>query len=130
MHLAATEAVLNSHVTFSIKQEFDRINQIAIMLWDKDNAKAESETGEARVPASDAEPGVGLLQEWFGFCLLPDTSHHKIAILIGPPRSGPGTIARVMAALIGHENVAGPRLTALGTNFGLEPLIGKPATMA
>jgi putative DNA primase/helicase len=31
-----------------------------------------------------------------------------------------------MAALIGHENVAGPRLSALGTNFGLEPLIGKP----
>jgi putative DNA primase/helicase len=72
------------------------------------------------------QPSVWMLQEWFGYCLLPDTSHHKIAMLIGPPRSGRGTIARVMAALIGHENLAGPRLTALGTNFGLEPLIGKP----
>ena len=41
-------------------------------------------------------------------------------------RSGRGTIARLIRALVGPENTAGPRISALATNFGLEPLIGKP----
>jgi putative DNA primase/helicase len=41
-------------------------------------------------------------------------------------RSGRGTIARLLTALIGPENVAGPRLSALASNFGLEPLVGRP----
>jgi putative DNA primase/helicase len=47
-------------------------------------------------------------------------------LLIGPTRSGKGTIARVSAALLGKGNVAGPTLASLGTNFGLSPLLGKP----
>ena len=34
-------------------------------------------------------------------------------------------IARVLAALIGRKNVAGPTLNSLGGEFGLAPLIGK-----
>ncbi|MGO9600990.1 MAG: phage/plasmid primase, P4 family [Isosphaeraceae bacterium] len=66
------------------------------------------------------------LQEWFGYCLALDTTLQKILALIGPKRSGKGTIARVQRALIGHENVAGPTLSGLTQNFGLAPLIGKP----
>jgi putative DNA primase/helicase len=66
------------------------------------------------------------LQEWFGYCLTPDTRQQKIGTFIGPKRSGRGTIARLLKALVGPENVTGPRLSALATNFGLEPLIGKP----
>ena len=74
----------------------------------------------------DDPESIEAMQEWFGYCLLTDTRQQKIALLIGPPRSGRGTIARLMSALIGPENVAGPRLSALATNFGLEPLVGKP----
>jgi putative DNA primase/helicase len=74
----------------------------------------------------DDEDAIARLQEWFGYCLLPDTSHQKMALLVGPKRSGRGTIARVLTALIGKENVAGPRLSAFANNFGLESLIGKP----
>jgi putative DNA primase/helicase len=74
----------------------------------------------------DDMESIEALQEWFGYCLLPDTRQQKIATLIGPKRSGRGTIARLLKALVGPENVAGPRLSALATNFGLEPLIGKP----
>src|SRR5262245_42248056 len=35
------------------------------------------------------------LQTWFGYNLTPDTSLQKIAALVGPPRSGKGTIGRV-----------------------------------
>lgn len=46
-------------------------------------------------------------------------------MLIGARRSGKGTIARVLARLVGADNVAGPRLSSLGGDFGLQQLIGK-----
>jgi putative DNA primase/helicase len=65
------------------------------------------------------------LQEWFGYCLLPDTRQHKILMIVGPKRSGKGTIARVLRALIGIDNTTAPTLAGLGSNFGLWPLLGK-----
>lgn len=72
------------------------------------------------------QQSIATLQEWFGYCLTPDTGQHKILSMIGPKRSGKGTIARVLRVMIGPENVAGPTLGSLTTNFGLAPLIGKP----
>jgi putative DNA primase/helicase len=68
---------------------------------------------------------IRFLQTWFGYCLTPDTSQQKILIIVGPKRSGKGTIARVLRAMIGPQNVAGPTFSSLATNFGLWPLIGK-----
>ena len=65
------------------------------------------------------------LQEWCGYCLLPDTSLQKILLMVGPRRSGKGTVARILTAVLGRGNVAGPTLASLGTNFGLWPLVGK-----
>ena len=72
------------------------------------------------------DESIGTLQEVFGYILSPDTSQQKIFLWLGPPRSGKGTIARILRALIGPENVAGPTLSQFATNFGLAPLIGKP----
>ncbi|MFD4755725.1 phage/plasmid primase, P4 family [Streptomyces sp. NPDC058426] len=66
------------------------------------------------------------LQEWFGYVLSGRTDQQKILLIIGPTRSGKGTIARILAALVGAGNVAGPTLASLGTNFGLSTLVGKP----
>lgn len=68
---------------------------------------------------------VRLLQEWFGYCLLADTSLQKILLIIGPRRSGKGTIARVLAEVVGSQNVVGPTTGSLAGTFGLQPLIGK-----
>jgi putative DNA primase/helicase len=46
--------------------------------------------------------------------------------MVGPTRAGKGVIARILSALVGPENVAGPTLSGLGNEFGLAPLIGKP----
>jgi len=73
---------------------------------------------------NDAE-SIELLQMWFGYALTADTSQQKILLLIGPPRSGKGTIARVLVAMLGRDNVAGPTLSSLATDFGLQPLLGK-----
>jgi putative DNA primase/helicase len=69
------------------------------------------------------------LQEWFGYLLTPDQSQQKIAFLLGPPRSGRGTIARLIRAMVGNHNVAGPTLSGLGGNFGLSTMIGKPVAV-
>jgi putative DNA primase/helicase len=68
---------------------------------------------------------IGLLQEFFGYCLAREANQQKIMLIVGPKRSGKGTIARVLRHLIGPENVAGPTLSSLATTFGLWPLIGK-----
>jgi putative DNA primase/helicase len=66
------------------------------------------------------------LQDWCGYALAPDTSQQKILLIVGPRRSGKGTIARVLREILGHASVAGPTLASLQMNFGLWPLIGKP----
>jgi putative DNA primase/helicase len=71
------------------------------------------------------DDSIVLLQDWFGYVLSGRTDLHKIVALIGPSRSGKGTIARVITALLGR-NVIGPTLASLGSQFGLMPLMGKP----
>jgi putative DNA primase/helicase len=72
------------------------------------------------------EEAITTLQDWFGYVLSPDTSQQKILLIVGPRRSGKGTIARTMTAVLGRDSIAAPTLAGLQTNFGLAPLIGKP----
>lgn len=69
------------------------------------------------------------LQELFGYLVSGDTSLQKMFLVVGPKRSGKGTIARVAKAMLGAHNVAGPTLAGIATNFGLQPLIGKPVAI-
>jgi len=50
-------------------------------------------------------------------------------LLVGPKRSGKGTIGHVIRGLVGSENVCAPTLGSLATNFGRQPLIGKTAAI-
>jgi putative DNA primase/helicase len=77
----------------------------------------------------DDPDSIACLQEWFGYLLTCDTSMHKMLLIIGPPRAGKGTIARVLKALLGEANVAAPTLGRLADRFGLQDLIGKPLAM-
>ena len=71
------------------------------------------------------QQSIDLLQEWFGYSLTADTSQQKMLLLVGPKRSGKGTIGRILTRLIGPSNVCGPTTSSLAGNFGLQPLIGK-----
>ena len=73
---------------------------------------------------SDAE-AINTLQEAFGYCLTTDTRQQKAFAVIGPKRSGKGTVGRVLTHLVGAHNCVAPTLAGLSMNFGLAPLINK-----
>lgn len=73
----------------------------------------------------DDRAAIDTLQEIFGLMLTGDTSHEKIFLLVGPKRSGKGTIARVLTHIAGKSNVCNPTLSSLAGLFGTQPLIGK-----
>jgi putative DNA primase/helicase len=77
----------------------------------------------------DDEQSIETLAEWFGYLLLADVSHHKILLLVGPPRSGKGTIGRVLKMLLGQGSVANPTMSSLAGPFGLWPLLNKMAAI-
>src|SRR5262249_28073269 len=73
-----------------------------------------------------ADPeSIAALQEWFGYVISGRLDQHKILLLIGPTRAGKGVTARILGALVGTKNVAGPTLSSLNGDFGLAPLLGK-----
>ncbi len=65
------------------------------------------------------------LQEFFGLVLTDETKFQKGFILVGPARSGKGTIARVLSHLLGPKNFCGPSLGHLPQQFGMQGLIGR-----
>ena len=66
-----------------------------------------------------------LLQEYFGYILSGDTTQQKFLNVIGPRRSGKGTINKVLTELLGQDNVISPQMGELCDTFGLQPWLGK-----
>jgi putative DNA primase/helicase len=65
------------------------------------------------------------LQEMVGYLLTYDTRQQKIFVIVGPPRSGKGTIVYMLEQLLGADNCAFPTLSGLASDFGRWPLIDK-----
>lgn len=86
-------------------------------LWPDDQADHVEEREPMR--------SIDVLQEIMGYVLLPETRFQKMFMLIGPRRSGKGTIARVIKQIVGPDNVCSPRLGSLAGDFGLQPLLRK-----
>jgi putative DNA primase/helicase len=74
----------------------------------------------------DDDESINTLAEAIGYILGGGTAQQKMLLIVGPKRSGKGTIARVMGGLLGAHNTVAPTLASLTTNFGLAPLVGKP----
>ncbi len=68
---------------------------------------------------------IDTLHEIFGYILTADTRQQKAFLVVGPKRSGKGTIARILTRLVGRENTASPTTNSLTTTFGMQPLVGK-----
>jgi putative DNA primase/helicase len=73
----------------------------------------------------DDSDSIDALGEWYGYTVSGRLDQHKILLLVGPTRAGKGVTSRILGALVGEENVAGPTLSSLNGDFGLAPLLGK-----
>jgi P4 family phage/plasmid primase-like protien len=77
----------------------------------------------------DAER-IAMLQEWFGYCLTPDTSQQKFLLLEGEGCNGKSVACAVLAALLGEGNVTHVPLEAFQQRFALTQTVGKLANIA
>lgn len=61
----------------------------------------------------DKDAKIALLQEWFGYCLVPDTQQHKFLWLVGGGGNGKSLVLDVLAAIIGEDNISHAQLERL-----------------
>jgi putative DNA primase/helicase len=69
--------------------------------------------------ANDPDRGqkIAFLQQWFGYCLVPDNSMHKFLLMVGGGANGKSVLLKVLSALVGTENVSHAHLEQLGKTF-------------
>ncbi len=125
--VACTNGLLHVGSRTLIKHTPSYFNTVAVpFAYDPDAPQPERWLAFLKQLWPDNEASIAALQEWFGYVLSGRTDLHKVLLVVGPARSGKGTIARILSALVGRGNVAGPTLGSLAAQFGLMPLIGKP----
>jgi putative DNA primase/helicase len=78
----------------------------------------------------DDPESIRTLRQFFGMFISGRTDLEKILALIGPSRSGKGTIADMIDALMGPSSVEAFTLKHLSGEFGLQNLVGKSVMIA
>lgn len=81
-------------------------------------------------PLKAGDNRVRVVQELFGYSLLPDNRFQVFGIFTGKGRNGKGTLFDAWGRLIGPENVSSVPLESMAKEFGTEPLIGKMLNLA
>ena len=76
-------------------------------------------------PDENEQESRDTIEEIVGYILSGETSRQKAFIFEGKPRSGKGTIARVIKELVGADRFTGPTISSFSGEFGLQQLIGK-----
>jgi putative DNA primase/helicase len=71
------------------------------------------------------EERLRLVQQWFGYNLVPDTHMQKFMLFIGVPRSGKSTLIEMMQHMVGPDQCCAIRFEDLASEFGRQPLLGK-----
>ncbi len=75
------------------------------------------------------EEKINLMQEWFGYNLVPDMSYEKLMMFVGRPRSGKGTVLHALASMLGDKQVCSTSFHQLCSGFGYQPLLGTLAAL-
>ena len=68
---------------------------------------------------------IKILQEWAGYCLLPDTGEQKFMILEGEGANGKSVYTAALTAMLGEENVSTVPLEVFGDSFSKTSTLGK-----
>jgi len=72
---------------------------------------------------------IDLLQEWFGYNLVPTDFLESLMIFHGTGRSGKGTTQEVLQAVLGEKRFEAASMKNFTGDFGLSPFIGKYALL-
>ncbi len=72
----------------------------------------------------DAER-IAVLQEWFGYMLIPSTDYQKFLFMEGDGSNGKSVALAAMEAMIGHGNCSHVQLEQFDTPFVITQIIGK-----
>lgn len=70
-----------------------------------------------------------LLQQWFGYNIIPDMSRDTVMLFTGVPRSGKSTLLDTMGHMLGREQCVSIDFRDLISPFGREPMLGKLAAL-
>ena len=80
---------------------------------------------EIFAPDTDKESKIRLLQEFIGYCLIPDTKMHKFLWLVGAGGNGKSLVLSVLQALVGSANISNAAIERLQDKFVRAELFGK-----
>jgi putative DNA primase/helicase len=73
---------------------------------------------------------IGLLQQWFGYCLTNDTSQQQFIVAVGDGQNGKSVMLDLLTAVLGPENVSHIRAELFAQRFQLTPTLGKLANIS
>lgn len=76
-------------------------------------------------PDEDKKDKIQLLQEYIGYCLIPDTSIHRFLWMVGGGGNGKSLILDIITALIGKVNISYAQIERLQEKFVRAELQGK-----
>lgn len=80
---------------------------------------------EIFAPDADSAEKIQLLQEFIGYCLIPDTRLHKFLWMVGAGGNGKSLILAVLNAVIGKGNISHAQIERLQEKFVRAELQGK-----
>ena len=81
--------------------------------------------GEIFLPDADKAEKIQLLQEFFGYCLVPMTEMHKFLWMVGGGGNGKSLVLNVLTTLIGRANISFAQVERLQDKFVRAELSGK-----
>ncbi len=97
------------------------------ITWDANSVcpRWEQTLNEIFAPDADKADKIALLQEWFGYCLVPDTRQHKFLWLVGGGGNGKSLVLDVLEAIVGRDNINHAQLERLDKGAVRAELEGK-----
>lgn len=72
---------------------------------------------------------IAVLQEWFGYCMVPDTSLQRLIAYTGDGGNGKSVACAVQTAVLGVDNVSSVSLENFAMRFQLHSTLGKLANI-
>ncbi len=74
---------------------------------------------------ADKVQKIAFIQEWMGYCLVPDTSQHKFVWMVGAGGNGKSVLLNILTKLVGEKNVSHAYMERLGEKCVRAELEGK-----